>query len=88
MKSHTQKINHSRLFSYTEYQPPVTSGSGLEILEYEKKCIHLDCVKKLKMALVTYFEKKVNFDDPSKEKSQYISNMKEPLATKNQGHKN
>ena len=38
-----------------------------EILEYEPECIHLDCVKKLGIALDTYFEKKVNFDDPSNE---------------------
>ena len=38
------------------------SLAGLEILEYEPECIHLDCVKKLGMVLVTYFEKKVNFD--------------------------
>ena len=38
-----------------------------EILEYEPEYIHLDCVKKLGMALGTYFEKKVHFDDPSNE---------------------
>ena len=42
--------------------------AGLEILEYEPECIHLDCVKKLGMAMVPYFEKNVNFDDPSNEK--------------------
>ena len=36
-------------------------------ISYEPACIHLDCVKMLGMALVTYFEKKVNFDDPSDE---------------------
>ena len=29
--------------------------------------INLDCVKKLEMALITYFEKKGNLDDPSNE---------------------
>ena len=43
------------------------SRAGLEILEYEPECIHLDCVTKLAVALVTYFEKKVDFDDPSNE---------------------
>ena len=33
------------------------------LVEYEPECIHLDCVKKLGLALMTYFEKKVNFDD-------------------------
>ena len=36
--------------------------AGLEILEYEP-----ECAKKFRMALVTYFEKKVNLDDPSNE---------------------
>ena len=44
------------------------SWAGIEILEDEPECIHLDCVKKLGMALVTYFEKKLNFDVPSTEK--------------------
>ena len=43
------------------------SLAGLENLGYEPECIHLDCVKKIGMALVTYFEKKVNFDDSSDE---------------------
>ena len=39
------------------------SRAGIEILEDKPECIHLDCVKKLGMALMTYFEKKLNFDD-------------------------
>ena len=31
------------------------------MLEHEPECIHLDCVKKLGMAIVTYFKRKVNF---------------------------
>ena len=45
----------------------------LEILECEPECIHLDCVKKLGMAIMTYFEKRVNFDDPSTEKIKIYS---------------
>ena len=57
------------------------SSAGIKILEYEPKCIHLDCVKKLGIALITYFEKKVNFYDlsnllqePSKRKRKEILN--------------
>ena len=51
--------------------------AGLEILKYEPEYIHLDCVNKLGMALVPYFEKKVNFDDPYlMKKSQYIESIK------------
>ena len=46
----------------TPLKPPL---AGIEMLVYEPECIHLDCVKKVGMALMTYFEKKVNFDDPS-----------------------
>ena len=31
--------------------------AGLEILEYEPDCIHLESVKKIGMVLVPYFEK-------------------------------
>ena len=33
------------------------------LVEYEPECIHLDCVILIGLALMTYFEKKVNFDD-------------------------
>ena len=59
------------------------SWPGIEILEDEPECIHLDCDKKLGMALVTYFEKKVNFNDPSNENISYIS-FSETLKKKNQ----
>ena len=43
------------------------SWAVLEILEYEQECIDLDCFKKLGMVLITYFKKKVNFDDQPNE---------------------
>ena len=51
------------------------SWARLEILRYEPQCIYLDCQKiyqkfiyqKLGMAPVTYFEKKINLDDPFNE---------------------